>query len=212
MAGIKIAVLISGGGSNLQALIDAVEQKYLQGEIAIVISNKKEAYGVKRAQKHHIKTSIVDKETYGTREKRDEALLKILQQEEIDLIVLAGYLAILPRSIVENYRNKIINIHPSLIPSFSGEGYYGEKVHREVLERGVKITGATVHFVNEETDGGPIILQETVDVEFDDDINSIKEKVLKIEHQILPLAVKLFVEGRLRVMGNKVKVKTGNLK
>ncbi|SNS83206.1 formyltetrahydrofolate-dependent phosphoribosylglycinamide formyltransferase [Anaerovirgula multivorans] len=206
MAGIKIAVLISGGGTNLQALIDAVEAGYIEGEIALVISNKKDVLGIARAKAHGIKTIVLEKSTYGFREKRDAALLEALEKNNIDLIVLAGYLAIVPDMIIQKYRNRIINIHPSLIPSFCGDGYYGEKVHEAALERGVKVTGATVHFVNEVTDGGPIILQEAVVVDFEDDTKGLQQKVLQVEHRLLPQAVKLFAEGRLEVVGNRVKI------
>lgn len=206
MSGIKIAVLISGGGTNLQALIDKVEAGGIDGEISLVISNKKDAYGLVRAREHGIKSMVLERNSYESRERRDEALLEILEENETHLIVLAGYLAIVPDIIIEKFRNKIMNIHPSLIPSFCGNGFYGEKVHEAVLGRGVKVTGATVHFVNEVTDGGPIILQETVAVDFDDDVKSLQQKVLKIEHKLLPLAVKLFAEGRLKVIGNRVKI------
>lgn len=206
MAKIKMAVLISGSGTNLQALIDAVEAGEINGEITLVISNRKDVYGLQRAKKHGIESVVLTKSAYGSCEKRDEVLLQILEEKEIDLIILAGYLAILPRTIIERYTNKIINIHPSLIPSFCGDGYYGERVHAAALERGVKITGATVHFVNEITDGGPIILQETVAVDFDDDVEKLQKKVLEVEHKLLPLAVKLFAEGKLEVIGNYVKI------
>lgn len=206
MAGIKIAVLISGGGTNLQALVDAIEAGYIEGEIVLVISNKKDALGIARAKAHGIKTIVLEKNTYGFRERRDAVLLETLESNTIDLIVLAGYLAIVPDMIIERYKNKIINIHPSLIPSFCGDGYYGEKVHEAALERGVKVTGATVHFVNEVTDGGPIILQEAVVVDFKDDTKTLQRKVLQVEHRLLPQAVKLFAEGRLEVVGNRVKI------
>ncbi|WP_026478907.1 phosphoribosylglycinamide formyltransferase [Alkaliphilus transvaalensis] len=206
MSKIKIAVLISGGGSNLQALIDSIEKGDIAAEIKLVISNKVDAYGLTRASNHHIKTVVLDRHTYPNLEERDSKLLEILQKEEIDLVVLAGYLAILPSSFIETFSNRIINIHPSLLPSFGGKGYYGLRVHEEVIKRGVKVTGATVHFVNEETDGGPIILQESVGVEFEDTAEAIQKKVLKIEHQLLPLAVKLFAEGKIEVVGNRVKL------
>ncbi|SDJ95779.1 phosphoribosylglycinamide formyltransferase [Natronincola ferrireducens] len=206
MSGIKIAVLLSGGGTNLQSLIDAIELGKIPGQISVIISNKKEAFGLKRGEKHGIETMVLDKNTYGCKEKRDKVLVETLLEKKIDLIVLAGYLAILSSNVIEKYKNRIINIHPSLIPSFCGDGYYGEKVHQAVLQRGVKVTGATVHFVNEITDGGPIILQETVAVAIDDDVKTLQEKVLEIEHKILPLAVKLFAEDRLEVVENRVKI------
>lgn len=203
---LKMAVLISGGGTNLKALIDAINLGELEGEISIVISNKKDVLGLKRAEKNNIQTLVIDKETYHTVDERDKILLDSLEDNNVDLVVLAGYLAMIPENVINKYRNKIINIHPSLIPSFSGKGYYGGKVHRAAVERGVKITGATVHFVNEETDGGPIILQETVAVDFNDTVEDVQKKVLAIEHKILPYAIKLFTEDRLKVVGNKVDI------
>ncbi|MBM7616020.1 phosphoribosylglycinamide formyltransferase [Alkaliphilus hydrothermalis] len=206
MSRVKVAVLISGGGTNLQSLIDSSEKGYFSSEIKLVISNRPDAYGLTRAKNHHIKTAVLDRATYPEGKDRDLKLLEMLQQEEIDLVVLAGYLAIIPQKIIEKYRNRIINIHPSLLPSFGGKGFYGRKVHEEVIKRGVKITGATVHFVNEETDGGPIIFQEAVKVDFDDTVDTIQEKVLAIEHQLLPRAVKLYEEGLLVVIDDRVKI------
>jgi phosphoribosylglycinamide formyltransferase 1 len=207
MGKIKIAVLISGGGTNLQAIIDAIESGAVLGEIVLVISSTKEAFGLTRAEKHGIHSMVISREEYPDKQERERVLLETLEREEVDLIILAGYLAIVPDSIIIKYRNRIMNIHPSLIPSFCGKGYYGEKVHQEVYDRGVKITGATVHFVNEETDGGPIILQETVTLDFEDDPKSIQKKVLVVEHKILPQAVKLFAEGKLEVIDNRTKIK-----
>lgn len=206
MTMLRIAVLISGSGTNLQALIDSIETGQVHGEISVVISNKKDALGLKRAEKHEIKTYVIDRDTYPSQDQRNKLLLKGLKDAQIDLVVLAGYLAIVPENVIDEYRNKIINIHPSLIPSFSGKGFYGEKIHKAAVDRGVKVTGATVHFVNEETDGGPIIMQETVNVEFNDSAEDVQKKVLAIEHKILPYAVGLFIEGKLRVQGNKVDI------
>lgn len=206
MSEMKIAVLISGGGSNLQAIIDNVEKGYIPAKVSLVVSNKERVYGLTRAKNHGIETKVMTRAEYTSTENRDMALLKLLKEKEIDLVVLAGYLAILPIEIIKVYRNRIINIHPSLIPSFCGDGFYGERVHEQAFKRGVRVSGATVHFVNEITDGGPIILQETVDVNFNDNVKKIQEKVLKIEHKILPLAVKLFAEGRLEVIDNRVKI------
>ncbi len=206
MSGIRIAVLISGGGSNLQALIDEIARGNICGQIDIVISNRAEAYGLERASRHGIENKSMLARDYGTAKERDLALLALLKERKIDLVVLAGYLAILPDIIIEEFRNKIINIHPSLIPSFAGDGFYGERVHRAALERGVKLSGATVHFVDEVTDGGPIILQRAVNVDFHDDVESLQKKILNIEHEILPLAVRLFAEGRVEVIGNRVKI------
>lgn len=202
----KIAVLISGRGSNLQALIDSIEENQINGKIDIVISNK-DAYGLIRAQNHGIETMIIGKKQYPDREIRNKILYETLVEREIDLIVLAGYMSILDKKIIDRFRNSIINIHPSLIPSFCGIGYYGERVHRAVVDYGVKITGATVHFVDEGADTGPVILQKSVGVDFEDTPETIAKKVLKIEHELLPLAVKLFCEGRLEVEGRRVKIK-----
>ena len=206
MSRVKIAVLISGSGSNLQALMDSIKLGEIDGDIKLVISNKKGVYGLERAETNNIKTYVIDRETYAEQKQRDNLLLDLLESNKIDLVVLAGYLAMVPENVINRYRNKIINIHPSLIPSFSGKGFYGANVHRAAVERGVKITGATVHFVNEETDGGPIILQEIVKVDVKDSVEDVQKKVLEVEHKILPYAVKLFIERRLRVVDNKVEI------
>ncbi len=206
MSKVKIAVLVSGSGSNLQSLIDYIEARKINAEIKLVISNKYGAYGLTRGEKCGITTLVLDKKDFLDIRERDRLLLENLQKNEIDIVVLAGYLAIIPPEIIGVYRNRIINIHPSLLPSFGGKSYYGERVHQEVIKRGVKITGATVHFVNEETDGGPIILQRAVEVDFDDEWQTVQKKVLAIEHEILPMAVKLLVEGKVEVVGNRVKL------
>lgn len=206
MSEIRIAVLVSGNGSNLQALIDSIEKGEIKGKIEVVISNKKDAYALERAKKYGIEGVYIGKFNYPRKEERDKKLIEILNEKKIDLIVLAGYMSILHERIVNMYRNRIINIHPSLIPSFCGKGYYGERVHKAVLDYGVKLTGATVHFVDEGADTGPIILQRAVEVNFDDTVETLSKKVLKVEHQLLPLAVKLFCEGKLRVIGRKVEI------
>ena len=196
----KIGVLISGGGSNLQALID--KQDEINGEISLVLSNRKDAYGLERAKKAGIKAKYLK----GSLEDYDKRLLEILEEEKIDLIVLAGYLKILDKELVEKFEGRIINIHPSLIPSFSGDGYYGMKVHKGVYERGLKLSGATVHFVDEGTDTGPIIIQEAVELNFNDKPEDIQKKVLEIEHRILPRAVALFCQDRLEIRGKRVRI------
>jgi len=206
MKKVKIAVMISGGGTNLQSLIDKIHNKNVGGEIVLVISNKEDAYGLTRAKNSDIKATITNRKQYESVLKYEEALINILEEANVDLVVLAGYLAFIPIEVIKKYKNQIINIHPSLIPSFCGKGFYGDKVHQEVINRGVKLTGATVHFVNEEMDGGPIIIQKQVNVEFSDTVQSVKSKVLDIEHEILPLAVRLFIEGKLRVINNRVEV------
>ncbi len=206
MRTVKIAVMISGGGTNLQSLIDEIHHKNVGGEIVLVVSNKEDVYGLTRAKNNKINSRIIHKKQYESALEYEEALMNVLDKEKVDLIVLAGYLAFIPVKIIKKYENRIINIHPSLIPSFCGKGFYGKKVHEEVINRGVKITGATVHFVNEEMDGGPIIIQKTVEVDSSDTVESLQKKVLKIEHEILPLAVKLFIDNRLLVDYNKVKI------
>ncbi|HIX81893.1 MULTISPECIES: phosphoribosylglycinamide formyltransferase [unclassified Thomasclavelia] len=195
---LKIAVFVSGGGTDLQSVIDAVENGSINGEIVLVVSNRKNAYGLKRAELAGIETAVVRKD--------DELLVKMLQERNVDLIVLAGYLAILTDVLIDAYPNKIINIHPSLIPSFCGPGFYGMHVHESVLARGVKVTGATVHFVSNEVDGGPIILQEACNIDDLDNASDIQARVLEIEHRILPKAVALFCDGKIVVENERAKV------
>ena len=162
----KIAVLVSGRGSNLQAIIDNIENGRINGKIEVVISSSSDAYALERGEKHGIEGIYIGKDRFPNIDKRNNRLIEVLGEKEIDLIVLAGYMNILNEKIVKLYRNRIINIHPSLIPSFCGKGFYGERVHKAVLDYGVKLTGATVHFVDEGTDTGPIILQKAVEVDF----------------------------------------------
>lgn len=193
----NIAVFISGGGTNLQAIINAMENKEINAKIKLVFSNKKNAYGLERAKKANIETLYLNRKNFSKSEEYDEEILKVLKEKDIDLIVLAGYLGILTSKIISNYRGRIINIHPSLIPSFCGSGFYGEHVHKAVIKKGVKITGATTHFVDEIIDGGAIIMQDTVPVQMNDDYKSIAEKVLEVEHKILVKTVKAFCENRI---------------
>ena len=192
---LNIAVLISGGGSNLQSIIDGCESGYINGIVKLVISNKDNVYGLERATKHNIKTFV---------EKEDEKIIDLLNKENIDLVVLAGYLKIISPKFVEAFRNKIINIHPSLIPAFCGEGYYGKKVHESVINYGAKLSGATVHFVDEGADTGPIIMQKSVEVKVDDTPQSLSERVLAVEHEILKESVRLYCDNKLTVNGRGV--------
>ena len=192
---VKIGVLISGGGTNLQAVIDGCENKSINGEVKVVISNKEGAFGLERAKNHNIKAVC---------EKEEDKIIKILKENEVDLVVLAGYLKIISPKLVNEYRNKIINIHPSLIPAFCGKGYYGEKVHQGVIDYGAKVTGATVHFVDEGADTGPIIMQKTVEVKKDDDAKKLAARVLEIEHEILTKSISMFCENKLTVQGRRV--------
>lgn len=199
----NIAVLISGGGTNLQSLIDAIESGNINGKISIIISNRKDAYGLTRGENHNIK-SIYLSGIGISQEEYDEKLLEILEKEEVDLVVLAGFLKILGSKFIQAYENKIINIHPSLIPSFCGDGFYGLKVHEKALEYGVKVSGATTHFVNEVADAGSIIMQGCVEVLDNDTPEDLQKRILKIEHSILVESVKLFCDDKLEVIGRKV--------
>ena len=185
---LNIAVCVSGGGTDLQSIIDACEAGKINGQIRLVISNRKKAYGLERARLHGIQAEWINEE------------------EKIDVVVLAGYLAIVGDKLIEQYKNRIINIHPSLIPSFCGPGFYGMHVHEAVFKRGVKVSGATVHFVTGEVDGGPIILQRAVDISDLETPEDIQARVLEIEHEILPEAVALYCEGRVSVENERVKI------
>jgi phosphoribosylglycinamide formyltransferase-1 len=194
----RIAVLVSGGGTNLQALIDAERSGVIKsGKIVAVVSNKADAYALKRAENAGIETAVFSKKELGA-EGFDRALTAYMKEKEIDLIVLAGFLVILGGELLCEYRDRIINIHPSLIPSFCGDGFYGLKVHEAALEYGVKVTGATVHFVNEITDGGRIILQKAVYIRDDDTAETLQKRVMEeAEWQILPKAVELVCRGEV---------------
>lgn len=206
MPQVKIGVLVSGSGSNLQSIIDNINLGNINGKIEVVISNKENAYGLERARQHGIDAVFVHPKEFKNMEQYDEAIIKELKGRNVDLVVLAGYLKILTSRFIAEYNNKIINIHPSLIPSFCGKGHYGIKVHEAAINYGVKISGATVHFVDENADTGPIILQETVKVEYSDSAESLQKKILKIEHKILPLAVKYYCDGKIEIIDRKVKI------
>jgi len=195
----RIAVLVSGGGTNLQALIDARDRGELGGgELALVISSKAGVQALERAQKAGIKSKIIERKKYSNLEDYDAAFAEALCEEKIDLVVLAGFLSILGQKTVKMFENKIINVHPALIPSFCGKGFYGLNVHKAVLEYGVKVTGATVHFVNEVVDGGKIILQKAVDVLPGDTPETLQHRVMReAEWVLLPKAVELFCKGEI---------------
>ena len=196
---LRVCVCVSGGGTNLQAIMDAIDSgKITNAEIVRVISNNKTAYALERAKNHGIDAVAVSPKDYETRELFNQALLDTINEVQPDLIVLAGFLVVIPNEMIAQYRNRIINIHPSLIPSFCGTGYYGLKVHEAALERGVKVTGATVHFVDEGTDTGPIILQKAVYVEPGDTPKVLQQRVMEqAEWQILPQAIDMIANGRL---------------
>lgn len=191
MSKIKIAVLVSGGGTNLQALIDSTKSGILKsGEISLVISNNESAFALERAKTAGIKTAVITKKALGTQDAFEEKIIKTLKEEEIDLIVLAGFMSILSVKFTSRFDKRIINVHPSLIPSFCGKGFYGLKVHEAALEKGVKVTGATVHFVNEIPDGGEIIMQKAVDIKEGDTPEILQKRVMEeAEWKILPEAV-----------------------
>lgn len=202
---LKLAVLVSGGGTNLQAIIDSIaDGRITNAEIKVVISNNKNAYALERAAKAEIPAKALSPKDFTDREAFNDALLQALIDSEADLVVLAGCLVVIPPKIVEHFKNRIINIHPSLIPSFCGKDYYGLKVHEGVLSRGVKVTGATVHFVDNGTDTGPIILQKAVEVHQDDTPKSLQLRVMEeAEWVIMPRAIDLIANGKVKVEGGK---------
>ena len=200
---LNIAVFISGGGTNLQAIINAVKENKINGKIKLVFSNRKNAYGLIRAQNESIDTFYLNRKKFFCNEEYDERILEELERKNIDLIVLAGYLNILSSKFVSKYSNRIINIHPSLIPSFCGDGFYGENVHKAVIKSGVKFTGATTHFVDENVDTGAIILQDVVPVLINDDFETVAKRVLEIEHEILVKTVKAFCDNKIVFKDNR---------
>ena len=205
---LKIAVCVSGGGTNLQAIIDGIENQTITNtQIKVVISNNKNAYALERAKQHGIEAVCISPKDYESREAFNEDFLAKLDSYNVDLVVLAGFLVVIPPQMIVKYRNRIINIHPSLIPSFCGTGYYGLKVHEGALARGVKVTGATVHFVDEGTDTGPIILQKAVAVEEGDTPETLQRRVMEqAEWSIMPQAINLIANGKVSVTDHKVTI------
>lgn len=206
---LKIAVCVSGGGTNLQAIIDAVENGVITNtEISVVISNNKNAYALERAKNHNIEGICISPKDYESRTLFNKAFLEKLDSYEVDLVVLAGFLVVIPPEMIAKYRNRIINVHPSLIPSFCGTGFYGLKVHEGALERGVKVTGATVHFVDEGTDTGPIILQKAVCIENGDTAEVLQKRVMEqAEWLILPKAIDLIANGKVSIVDGHAIIK-----
>lgn len=204
----NIVVLVSGGGTNLQALIDAQGRGEIKnGKIVCVISSNPNAYALERAKNNGIDTEIIRRKDYAEFDEYDRALTELLQSKNTDVVVLAGFMTILGSRVIKAFENRIINIHPSLIPSFCGEGYYGLRVHEEALKKGVKVTGATAHFVNEICDGGPIIIQKSVDVCNGDTPAILQKRVMEqAEWNILPKAVSLFCEDKIVVKDNKTEI------
>lgn len=200
----KIAVLASGGGTNLQSIIDSINNGYLNCKIEMVIGSKDGIYALERAKQNEIQTYVVSKKEYG--DKVSDKILELIK-DKVDLIVLAGYLSILQGDILKEFKNKIINIHPSLIPSFCGEKMYGLKVHEAVINSGVKFSGCTVHFVNEDVDGGEIILQEVVPVYFEDTKEELQRRVLEKEHILLPKAIDLISKNEIEIINGKTRTR-----
>lgn len=202
---LRIGALVSGGGTNLQAVLNAMDSGSLEAEFAIVVSSSKNAYALERARNRGIPTAIVSKKNYENENLYTKELLFLFNSSRIDLIATVGFNQILPKAFVDAFCGRIINVHPTLIPSFCGKGFYGLKVHEAVLSSGVKVTGATVHFVNELPDGGPIILQKPVWVRDGDTPETLQKRVMEeAEWKILPEAIRLFSEGRLKIEGNRV--------
>ena len=205
----NIAVLVSGGGTNLQALIDAEHRGELgNGKISLVIASKPDVYALERAKNNGIKSLVVARKDYDSIAAYSKALADTLESEKTELVVLAGFLTIIDEQVYERFPNKILNVHPALIPSFCGKGFYGLHVHEAALEKGVKVSGATVHIVTPECDAGPIVLQKAVDVKQDDTPETLQRRIMEeAEWKILPAAVKLFCDGAITVKNNKVYIK-----
>lgn len=202
----NVCVLVSGGGSNLQSLIDHVQNGTLAVNLCGVIASRAGVYALERAKQNGIPSQVIARKDFPTKEAYDAAMLQAIEQTGAEYLVLAGFLSILGESVIHRYANRILNIHPALLPSFGGKGYYGLKVHQAALDYGVKVTGATVHFVDEGTDTGPIVWQESLMIDPQDTAESLQQRVMEIEHRILPRAVSLLVQGRLRVDGRRVSI------
>jgi len=198
---IRIAVLVSGRGSNLQAIIDSIENGYLNAQISVVISDISDAYALERARTHGINAVHIDPKKSGSKQAYETEILGVLASNNVQLVLLAGYMKILGKTLLDTYKNRILNIHPALLPAFPGL-----HAQEQAFRHGVKVAGCTVHFVDEELDGGPIILQKCVEVNEDDTPQTLAERILEQEHKIYPEAVKLFVENKLRIEGRKVKI------
>jgi len=204
---VNIGVLVSGSGTNLQAIIEAIKAGKIEGKICIVISDNPNAYAIKRAKKYNIKTQYINYKEFNNREEYDKKIISILKEKDCDLVVLAGYMKILTPYFINAYKNKIMNIHPALLPSFPGL-----HVQKKAIDHGVKVSGCTVHFVDEGLDSGPIIIQQVVEVKDDDTEESLVERILREEHRIYPRAIQLFSEGKLIIKGRRIFIKEVNLK
>jgi phosphoribosylglycinamide formyltransferase-1 len=204
---VNIGVLVSGSGTNLHAIIEAIEAGKIEGKICIVISDNPDAYAIKRAKKYNIKTQYINYKEFSNREEYDKKIISVLKEKDCDLVVLAGYMKILTPYFINAYKNKIMNIHPALLPSFPGL-----HVQKKAIDHGVKVSGCTVHFVDEGLDSGPIIIQQVVEVKDDDTEESLAERILREEHRIYPRAIQLFSEGKLIIKGRRIFIKEVNLK
>lgn len=205
MRRIRIGVLASGGGTNLQAIIDSCERGEIDGDVVVVISNVPEAYALERARKHRI-DAFAFPNAGMTREAHEQDVIECLEQHQVDLVVLAGYLRMLTPVMINKYAGRLMNTHPALLPSFGGKGMHGLKVHQAVLDYGCKVSGCSIHFVTLEVDGGPIIAQKAVPVLEGDTAELLQERILKEEHKLLPRAIQLFAQGKLKIEGRKVRV------
>jgi phosphoribosylglycinamide formyltransferase-1 len=197
----KLGVLVSGSGTNLQAIINACERHQLEAEVVVVISDRSDAYALTRAKNHNIPHFFVDRKTCHDEEEFNRRILHLLKKYQVDLVIMAGYMRLLGKEVLDAYPNRVMNIHPALLPSFPGA--HGI---RDALNYGVKVTGVTIHFANEKFDAGPIILQEAVKVAEDDTEETLAEKIHRIEHNLYPQAIRLFIEGKLKIEGRKVKI------
>ena len=206
MSNLKIGVLVSGGGTNLQSIIDACKSGYIPGKVEVVISNRKEAYALERAKKNNIDALFIDRKDFITNQDYAKRLIEEMEKRKVELVCLAGFLLLIDSLFITKYKNRIMNIHPALLPSFGGKGMYGHYVHQKVLEYGCKISGCTVHFVDEKYDHGPVILQKAVSVLENDTPESLAARILEEEHKIYPEAIKLFAEKRLEVRDRKVSI------
>jgi phosphoribosylglycinamide formyltransferase-1 len=206
----NIAVFASGRGSNLMAILKAIEEGKLKARVVVVVSNNSSAGALEIARSKGIDALHISRRQFSSDREYADKILSELRKRNVELIVLAGYMKKIPAEVVSEYRNRILNIHPALLPSFGGQGMYGINVHKAVIESGVKITGVTVHIVDEEYDHGPIVLQRAVEVKDDDTPETLAERVLKVEHEVYPEAIRLFVEGKVNVFGRKVIIKNEN--
>lgn len=202
---LRLAVLLSGSGTTLQNILDQIDGATLDAEVVCVLSSRSDAFGLERAAKRGIPTTTISTRTYPDQEERNQAIWNFLREHEADLVVLAGYMSLI--SVPEDYTNRIINVHPALIPAFCGQGMYGHHVHEAVVEYGAKVTGATVHFVDDAYDQGPIIMQEAIPVQDDDTAASLAERVQSLERKLYPKVIQMIAEGRVRVEGRRVHIR-----